>query len=186
MDSSYQPWINTIDTSFMDRAACKGLAVDENGHATEMFFPPVGSSVQAAKEVCNGRKPTRDHHGIAPCPVRQECLEYSLQLPGPSHGVWGGKTERERRAIKRELQKAGATSVRITPQRRVYHGTDAGYEHHRRRGESPCQACKEAHSRAVYAWRIKANDNKTLPALASLLELVHAENARPPRAATGS
>lgn len=183
---AYQPWVNTVDTSFMEHAACKGLAVGEDGAATDMFFPPVGASVKKAKEVCNGRKPSKDKVGIAPCPVREECLNYAIQLPGPSFGVWGGKTERERRAIKRDLLQSSSVTVRVGAQARIYHGTDVGYRHHRRRGEAPCQACKEAHSRAVYAWRIRERDDKTLPALAELLELVHAENARASRTATGS
>lgn len=186
MQSEYQPWENTVNTSFMQDAACKGMATDRNGEATEFFYPSVGASVKAAKEVCNGRKPSRDDHGVAPCPVRQQCLEYALQLPGPSFGIWGGKTERERRAIKREALTSTAVTIRTTAKRPVYHGTDAGYEYHRRRGTTPCQACKEAHSKAVQVWRDRANDRNTLPALRDLVELVHAENARASRTATGS
>lgn len=163
----------------MERAACRGMD-------TEYFYPSVGSSVKLAKEVCNGRKATRGKHGTEPCPVRQQCLEYSLQLPGPSFGIWGGKTERERRAIKRELMTSTEVTIRVTAKRHVQHGTDAGYEQHRRRNEKPCKACKEAHSKAVHAWRNRTNDSNTLPALSALIKLVHAENARASRTTTGS
>lgn len=185
MENEYQPWENTVNTSFMEHAACKGLATHD-GQATSYFFPSVGSSVKAAKEICNGRKPTKDDHGTQPCPVRQQCLEYALQVPGPSFGIWGGKTERERRAIKREILTSANTTIRVTAKRRVDHGTDAGYEYHRRRGETPCKACKEAHSKAVHVWRNRANDRNTLPALSALVKLVHAENARASRTTTGS
>lgn len=170
----YLPWENTVNDSFKEHAACRGMN-------PEYFYPSVGSSVKAAKEVCNGRKPTRDKHGTEPCPVRQQCLEYALQLPGPSFGIWGGKTERERRAFKRDLLTSTEATIRVTVKRRVEHGTDAGYEHHRRRSETPCKACKEAHSKAVHAWRSRANDRNTLPALSALVKLVHAENARASR-----
>lgn len=186
MENQYQPWENTVDTSFLKDAACRGMATDREGQATNTFYPAVGASVKAAKEICNGIKPTRDHHGAAPCPVRQQCLEYALQLPGPSFGIWGGKTERERRAIKREAITNTNVTIRTTVKRPIMHGTSAGYEQHRRRGETPCKACKEGHSKASQAWRDRTNDRKTMPALQELVELIHAENARASRITTGS
>jgi WhiB family redox-sensing transcriptional regulator len=37
----------------------------------------------------------------ARCPVRDECLEFALQVRDP-HGVWGGLNEMERRALLRD------------------------------------------------------------------------------------
>ena len=45
-----------------------------------------GAAQQAAKQVC------------AACPVITECLAYSLDNH-PEFGVWGGMTERQRRAL---------------------------------------------------------------------------------------
>jgi WhiB family redox-sensing transcriptional regulator len=59
----------------------------------DLFFP-VGSTgpallqVTEAKSVC-GR-----------CPVREQCLEWAVEL-GQDFGVWGGLDENERRALKR-------------------------------------------------------------------------------------
>lgn len=75
---------------------------------TGMFFPERGSdsrsnehSASIARAVC------------ALCPVRQPCLMVALGfetrsesgLPRPSQlaGVWGGTTEKERRALRRQI-----------------------------------------------------------------------------------
>jgi WhiB family redox-sensing transcriptional regulator len=69
-----------------DHANCRGLDPD-------LFFP-VGTSgaslteIEAAKRVCQG------------CPVLTPCLRLALDL-GPVHGIWGGTTEEERRALRR-------------------------------------------------------------------------------------
>ncbi|WP_277754896.1 WhiB family transcriptional regulator [Pseudactinotalea terrae] len=55
----------------------------------EAFFPDKGGSTREAKMVC------------ATCPVLQECLEWAIQT-GETFGVWGGLTERERRAYARQ------------------------------------------------------------------------------------
>lgn len=47
-----------------------------------------GAEQNVAKRVCNG------------CPVRMECLATALDN-GEKFGVWGGMTERERRALLR-------------------------------------------------------------------------------------
>ena len=56
-----------------------------------LFFPERGDSVKAAKAVCAG------------CEVRQECLDYALRL-GIRFGIFGGKSERERRVLRRSLR----------------------------------------------------------------------------------
>ena len=50
------------------------------------WFPDKGGPTVAAKRVC------------AACPVITECLDYAL-ANNERFGVWGGKSERERRAI---------------------------------------------------------------------------------------
>ena len=55
----------------------------------EVFFPEVGESVEPAKRVCRR------------CDVRVQCLDWALQH-GERYGVWGGTSERERRALRRE------------------------------------------------------------------------------------
>ena len=38
------------------------------------------------------------------CPVIEECLEFAVERK-ERFGIWGGKSERERRAIRRERRK---------------------------------------------------------------------------------
>jgi WhiB family transcriptional regulator, redox-sensing transcriptional regulator len=60
-------------------AACSGTDL-------EVFFPGRGETAGPARQVC------------AACPVRQACLDYAV-TNRISHGIWGGLTERERRAL---------------------------------------------------------------------------------------
>jgi WhiB family transcriptional regulator, redox-sensing transcriptional regulator len=67
-----------------DLAACQ--AADP-----ELFFPVSGSGraladTARAKVICSS------------CRVRRKCLDYALDTRQP-HGVWGGRTEEERRQI---------------------------------------------------------------------------------------
>jgi WhiB family transcriptional regulator, redox-sensing transcriptional regulator len=61
----------------------------------ELFFPTATAAGQAqeAKAVC------------ARCPVRTACLAYALATRQP-YGVWGGATEKERRAMNRSPHRA--------------------------------------------------------------------------------
>lgn len=61
----------------------------------EAFFPDQGGSVREAKAVC------------ARCEVRAQCLAYALEHD-ERFGVWGGLSERERRALRRMARAAGA------------------------------------------------------------------------------
>jgi WhiB family redox-sensing transcriptional regulator len=58
-----------------------------------VFFPSDGLGVQAAQRIC------------AECPVSDACLEYAL-ANRIDHGVWGGRSERERRRILRRRRTA--------------------------------------------------------------------------------
>jgi WhiB family transcriptional regulator, redox-sensing transcriptional regulator len=62
------------------RAACRGADLD-------LFFPGRGESAEPARQIC------------AVCPVRQPCLDYALSR-GIVHGIWGGLSERDRRALR--------------------------------------------------------------------------------------
>ena len=113
-------------------AACRGLDPD-------LFFPKRGDSITArsAQAVC------------ATCPVAEQCLEFAIEV-GETEGIWGGlsgrqmREEKRRRAGGRKGPKPGST---LKP---IRHGTDAGFTAHYRRGERPCQSCREAH-----AFRVK-------------------------------
>ena len=61
-------------------AACRGADLD-------LFFPERGESADSARRIC------------AACPVRQPCLDYAI-TNHIVHGIWGGLTERERRALR--------------------------------------------------------------------------------------
>lgn len=69
------------DTEWMRGGLCAQTDPEE-------FYPAVGQNAGPAKAVC------------AVCPVRDECLAYALSR-GERHGVWGGHSERERRALRR-------------------------------------------------------------------------------------
>jgi WhiB family redox-sensing transcriptional regulator len=75
------------DDSWRDHARCRDTD-------PELFFP-VGTTGNAllaidyAKRVC------------AQCAVTQECLDFALETNQDS-GVWGGHSEEERRAIRRQ------------------------------------------------------------------------------------
>ena len=62
------------------RAACRGADLT-------VFFPGRGESAEPARRIC------------ASCPVRQECLAFALSH-GEVHGIWGGLTVRDRRALR--------------------------------------------------------------------------------------
>jgi WhiB family redox-sensing transcriptional regulator len=70
-----------MDTDWMEVGKCKDLS-------PSIFFPSDGVGVQEAQRIC------------AECPVAEACLEYAL-VERVDHGVWGGKSERERRRILR-------------------------------------------------------------------------------------
>ncbi len=61
----------------------------------DLFFPERGASTREAKEVCRG------------CVVQDECLEFALSN-GEKFGIWGGKSERERRRVRRQRALAPA------------------------------------------------------------------------------
>lgn len=78
--------IMTSNDDWRAQAACRT-------EDPELFFPIVQAGpglvqVARAKTVC------------ARCEVRTECLRFAVET-GQDHGVWGGTSEEERRALRR-------------------------------------------------------------------------------------
>lgn len=71
--------VDVLVGAWRAEAACRGL--DPN-----VFFPIQGEFIGPARSVCSM------------CPVSTECLEAGLY---EKHGVWGGRSEKERRRIRR-------------------------------------------------------------------------------------
>lgn len=68
--------------NFKDYGNCYGANPD-------IFFPERGQSTKPAKEACET------------CPSQPECLEFAL-VTNQRFGVWGGKSERQRRKMRKE------------------------------------------------------------------------------------
>jgi len=77
-----------MDAEWMAEGKCRTVA-------PETFFPSDGLGVIRAQRVC------------ASCPVADSCLEYALENH-IDHGVWGGRSERERRRIQRSRRQSAA------------------------------------------------------------------------------
>jgi len=58
-----------------------------------LFFPETTEEAKTAKTLCRG------------CDVIEECLAYALKN-NEQHGVWGGTTPNERKAMLRQGRKA--------------------------------------------------------------------------------
>ena len=79
--------LKAMNLSWRQQARCRGV--------DPAVFYPVSDEDEAseAKEICGE------------CPVREPCLEYALTVR-EKHGVWGGRTERERRRLVRQRRKS--------------------------------------------------------------------------------
>ena len=115
--------IASLRPSWMAKGACVGTDPDA-------FFPPPGPKTDRdAKAIC------------ATCPVVDTCLEYALT--NHLDGVWGNPNGRERKRLRPAAKrKPGPPPAPITN-----HGTQAGYQAHRRRAEDACPECLAAWSR---------------------------------------
>jgi WhiB family redox-sensing transcriptional regulator len=105
------------------------------GMNPDTFHPSRGESVRELKAIC------------AECPVIDPCREYGIS---EKHGIWGGLSERERRTLRRDVAKGP---------REIRHGTQGGYDTHRKRGEDACDACKAARAQAVAISRQRRREN---------------------------
>jgi len=85
-----------VDRSWMDEGACRG------GDPDALFVR--GAEQNVAKLVCRT------------CPVRTECLADALDSR-TEFGVWGGMTERERRALLRRRPDVRSWSQLLTSAR---------------------------------------------------------------------
>lgn len=78
---------NEEDDSWRADAACRGAD-------PELFYPERfghGDDVRAAKKICES------------CPVEMSCLAYAIDT-SQAWGIWGGRTERERRRLRKMLR----------------------------------------------------------------------------------
>ncbi|NQV05427.1 WhiB family transcriptional regulator [bacterium] len=73
-DPDERPWVVN--------AGCRDSDADT-------FFPGPDGDAELAVRICMG------------CPVRQECLDWAIEIR-IAYGVWGGTTERERRRFLRK------------------------------------------------------------------------------------
>lgn len=110
------------------KAACLGL--DPNIFHPERGSPSTG---RHAKAIC------------AECPVTAECLEDALADVGQL-GIAGGTSMKERRLILRQRGAPPRFGPRPQP---IAHGTERGASTHRRRGEAPCDLCRDASTTAA-------------------------------------
>jgi WhiB family redox-sensing transcriptional regulator len=76
-------------TGWRSRAACLGMD-------SESFFP-LGTTGLALEQI------TRAKAVCAQCPARNACLDWALATHQEA-GIWGGLTEDERRALRRNRQ----------------------------------------------------------------------------------
>ena len=104
----------------------------------EIFFPDKGQSYGIAKQICRV------------CPVQVQCLTFALDN-GETHGIWGGTTHNDRRAMgyrhRRNIElDYGAPEA---PDDEDWHGTPWGIKRHHRNRTEPCIDCRRA--RRAYA-----------------------------------
>ena len=104
--------------------------VDANciGADPDIFFPEDNESSDAAKAICRA------------CDVQVECLTDALNR-NETEGIWGGLTPRQRRTFRHKNGMKNRPGPKLKP---IDHGTRNGAMQHRRRGEAPCDACREA------------------------------------------
>ncbi len=89
-DDPVPPGLALEIPAWTEKARCTEVGGDE-------FYPEKGQSSVPAKQVCMG------------CEVRMQCLEWALDN-GERFGVWGGKSERERRKIARDRRTAATVT----------------------------------------------------------------------------
>jgi WhiB family transcriptional regulator, redox-sensing transcriptional regulator len=89
----------------MDRANWRVAAKCRTTDAEDLFV--TGTQQQQAKLICRT------------CPVRTECLAHALD-EGIEFGVWGGMTERERRALLRRRPDVESWMDLLTDARRAH------------------------------------------------------------------
>lgn len=123
------------DTEWMARRACTEDDIDPEVFFVTGISIDAQNAIEYAKETC------------ARCLVRTECEAYAV-TNGIEYGIWGGKTEDERKAeaLKRKLSEIARKYPHRpnapTPDPRC--GTYAGTKAHIKRREQFCRPCKDA------------------------------------------
>jgi hypothetical protein len=69
-----------VRPAFFAKGSCRD-------YPQEWWFPSPSGNTRQAQSICDQ------------CPVRVECLQWALDH-GEYHGVWGGKSERQRRLMR--------------------------------------------------------------------------------------
>ncbi|MFE5299972.1 WhiB family transcriptional regulator [Streptomyces sp. NPDC056632] len=98
-----------VESTWMSSGLCRTARADD------LFVE--GAAQNRAKALCTG------------CPVKAECLAYALDRR-VDHGVWGGMTERERRALLKRRPTVRSWARLLDAARREF---DAGAPASRRR-----------------------------------------------------
>jgi WhiB family redox-sensing transcriptional regulator len=96
-----------------DEAACKDVHIN-------VFYGDTTDLNDHAKKLCQS------------CPLIEACFRHAYE--NGEYGVWGGTTEKERKALGGKAPAA----------RSIDHGTSAGARAHYKRGEKPCERCRVA------------------------------------------
>ena len=91
MSDECLPLCDLHPEQWRDRANCRDVDPD-------VFFPKRGESTTPALKVCAG------------CTVRDECLNYALTM-NLKWGVWGGRSERARRTLRRQRRQDTYTAT---------------------------------------------------------------------------
>lgn len=173
--NSEQGLFNFIPVNWVGKARCRGM--DPN-----IFMPELGAPTEPIKEICNGNEKrvfnrARQVHetvGDPPCPVRDECLAYALELPGKVVGIFGGTSEKERRVMKSSVRNAEITKrSRQQMRTRIKHGTYAGYRAEKRLKLPVCEACTFAYHQEKQQHIKKTTRNEQDAPLIQLMTLIH-------------
>lgn len=80
---------------WVEKAACRGSDVN-------LFFPEVGVSYHQTDFI---------RHLCGTCPVKMDCLELGLESGNDEYGFFGGKSPKDRQAIRAERARATRTLV---------------------------------------------------------------------------
>lgn len=122
------------DTSWMAQGHCRALTNRSVMHPEDI------AGVVVAKTVCAG------------CPVTEQCLAYAIRNH-ERHGVWGGKSERERKRIATDMRKRGELPRNSQPPVPIRHGEPNQYNRCRAASGTACAACRAANAHQTAEWK---------------------------------
>ncbi len=92
----------TVVDAWQDSGACRGPN-------SAVFYPP--THFERREDKCAREREAKSICGL--CPVWRQCLQYALEIR-EQHGIWGGKTELERR---RMLELVGLSMTGVSAHR---------------------------------------------------------------------